>query len=290
MLQSHEDALKAFFMGLRKGVVMRWALIFILWFSCVAICLGANTLKDEYIKASKEYLNTIKHSAEELLSYIEKANKNNRTVYYTSVTKLRNEVKYHFSSDEGIAFDLYTNPKIKGLSVSFDLECMKLIWLLKNDKLEHLEGSKETLEKLVIDVTEVLNTVEVDTIETPGPTWQVKAAPKIQEAEKRISPTATAATWHEVARWEGKGYKNTETFHVNSKQWKVSWNFYSEDEGHGVFYVYAMREDGTATDKAVSYSGGSGSDSTILRSGPGDCYLKIMSANGSWQIIVEDKR
>ena len=40
---------------------------------------------------------------------------------------------------------------------------------------------------------------------------------------------------------------------------------------------------------ALTYTG-NGSDETYLRSGPGDHYLEIQSANVNWEIVVESQR
>jgi hypothetical protein len=38
------------------------------------------------------------------------------------------------------------------------------------------------------------------------------------------TPTPPPVTWHEIARWEGKGIKNTETFHIPSHEWRITWD------------------------------------------------------------------
>lgn len=37
--------------------------------------------------------------------------------------------------------------------------------------------------------------------------------------------TVNAGAWREIGRWEGRGYKNTETFIITSNQWRISWNY-----------------------------------------------------------------
>ena len=101
---------------------------------------------------------------------------------------------------------------------------------------------------------------------------------------------ANATTWHEVARWDGYGMKNTDTFYIKSRKWRVTWSFNSED---GSFVIIAKREDGSASDLVANrLVEGSASGSTILRFGPGECYLDISCTGpaNSWTVIVEDKR
>lgn len=100
----------------------------------------------------------------------------------------------------------------------------------------------------------------------------------------------TAASWHEVARWSGSDRKDTETFYIKSKQWRISWEYSGRKGGDtGVFIFSALREDGTWAKQVASRSG-RGSGDSIMRSGPGEYYLEIVSNAGSWTIIVEDKR
>ena len=102
--------------------------------------------------------------------------------------------------------------------------------------------------------------------------------------------TVNAATWHEVARWEGKGLKNTETFRITSKQWQISWSYSGRRGGDtGVFSISASSEDGSWWSE-VAAQDGRGTGDTIMRSGPGDFYLEIEANSGSWVVTVEDIR
>ena len=97
-----------------------------------------------------------------------------------------------------------------------------------------------------------------------------------------------AGEWQEVKRWTGWGIKNTETFYVRSRQWRVRWAFRGTE--FSSFDISACREDGEAYDIVAEYDGaGPISGSNILRSGPGECYLEIDGYEGKWVVVVEDK-
>lgn len=105
-----------------------------------------------------------------------------------------------------------------------------------------------------------------------------------------ITEAATTPGWQQVASWQGNGVKSTETFHVNSKQWRVTWNYTGRKGGDGGHLsVFAHNEDGSWSELAASQTG-AGSGDSIMRSGPGDCYLEISSTSGSWQVVVEEKQ
>lgn len=94
-----------------------------------------------------------------------------------------------------------------------------------------------------------------------------------------------APDWHEVTRWTGNGIKDTETFQVQSREWRITW----ETSGAGYFgiYVHDGETDDLVTVAANTTEGGS--DTSYLRSGPGPHYLTI-NASTNWTVVVEDRR
>ena len=122
-------------------------------------------------------------------------------------------------------------------------------------------------------------------IDTPAPT---PASP----TNTPLPPTATpipipptpAPTWHEIARWEGKSIKNTETFHIPSNEWRISWDTKPGEYGAMNFQIYVYTAAGSLTDVAANVIG-QDMDSTIMR-GTGDYYLTINTAQ-PYVILVE---
>ena len=91
-------------------------------------------------------------------------------------------------------------------------------------------------------------------------------------------------TWHEIARWEGKGLKNTETFHIPSNEWRISWDTMPGEYGEMNFQIYVHNATGSLADVAANVIG-EDADSSIMR-GAGDYYLTINTAQ-PYVILVE---
>lgn len=96
-------------------------------------------------------------------------------------------------------------------------------------------------------------------------------------AEPDTTPTV-------IASWSGSSTKNTETFHVPSKEWKLSWNTQPGKYGDMNFQIYVYNSDGSLKNVAANVIGKS-SDSSIIR-GSGDYYLMINTAQ-PYEITVE---
>ncbi len=87
-----------------------------------------------------------------------------------------------------------------------------------------------------------------------------------------------------IASWEGATKKNTETFHVPSKEWKISWDTKPGEYGDMNFIVNLHDADGNTVD-LVANTIGANNESTIMR-GAGDYYLEINTAQ-PYKIYVE---
>jgi len=86
----------------------------------------------------------------------------------------------------------------------------------------------------------------------------------------------------------GSGDKDSEDFNVSGNQFTVSWTVESETPNSVVFgiFVYPAGETISYVGFASSYD--VGADSTVVRAGPGDFYLSILSANCDWTIEVRE--
>ena len=96
------------------------------------------------------------------------------------------------------------------------------------------------------------------------------------------TPTETSSGV--IATWSGNSIKDTQTFHVYSNEWKISWNTEPGQYGAMNFQIYVYNSDGTLKGVAANVIGSS-SDSSIIR-GSGDYYLSINTAQ-PYEITVE---
>ena len=87
-----------------------------------------------------------------------------------------------------------------------------------------------------------------------------------------------------IASWSGSSTKNTETFHVPSKEWKISWNTQPSQYGDMNFQIYVYNSDGSLKNVAANVIG-ENSDYSIIR-GSGEYYLMINTGQ-PYEITVE---
>lgn len=115
----------------------------------------------------------------------------------------------------------------------------------------------------------------------PLPPSTTKPAPpapaKAVEAPKKVS--------EKVMELRGKGKKNTETFHISSNKWEIHWACRHLSPGGSALLVSVYKADGTLVETPVTVTG-EDFNSTVMRTGPGDYYLKIESANMFYQIAL----
>lgn len=79
-----------------------------------------------------------------------------------------------------------------------------------------------------------------------------------------------------LATWTGSAIKNTETFHVDEKEWAIEWDTQPGQYGDMNFQIYVYSADGTLKGVAANVIGAN-KDHTIMR-GAGDYYLMINTA------------
>lgn len=100
---------------------------------------------------------------------------------------------------------------------------------------------------------------------------------------------ATPTTWYTVAEWSGSGAKNTETFTIPSKEWRISWSTSNEAfPGAGIFQIYVHDSGGDLLGVGANQQG-VGSDVSYMR-GSGPRYLAINAGNLDWTVKVEAQR
>lgn len=133
---------------------------------------------------------------------------------------------------------------------------------------------REFYEKYVKDATEELR--KPSTTPNKAEIGKLKAKPE----EK---PRKPSVTWYEIARWKGKSTKNTETFHIPSHEWRISWSTYGDMN----FTICVYRSDGSLVGLAANVIG-EDRDSSLMR-GTGDYYLAIYTSQ-PYVVTVEAKR
>jgi hypothetical protein len=87
-----------------------------------------------------------------------------------------------------------------------------------------------------------------------------------------------------VASWTGTGIKDTETFEIKGREWRIRW----ESSADGLLQIYAYKGESQIPEVPVNQMG-AGEDVSYLRTGPGEHYLKI-NGMGAWSVTVEDQR
>lgn len=115
---------------------------------------------------------------------------------------------------------------------------------------------------------------------TPAPAATLTPLPTAQAVQQQ--------TWQRVAHWSGSGMKETESFSVASREWRISWSTKNEQVS-GILQIYVHNDAGRMVSLAANVQGAK-SDVSYVRSGPGKHYLQINSANVDWDITVEDQR
>lgn len=95
---------------------------------------------------------------------------------------------------------------------------------------------------------------------------------------------------YQVEQWVGQGMKSTKTFHVESNEWQIAWATKPiHNSGGGLLQIYVYRADGTLVGLVANVTGKS-NDNSVMRSGAGNYYLKINSANVGYCITVSAYR
>ena len=105
------------------------------------------------------------------------------------------------------------------------------------------------------------------------------------------TPVAKPAVvvWHPVASWSGRGNTQTESFVIESGEWRVQWETSNEaTAGAGIFQLMVNSADsGNLVTMAADHRG-VGRDTSYVRDRPRRYYLAIDSSNLDWSVTVEE--
>ena len=89
--------------------------------------------------------------------------------------------------------------------------------------------------------------------------------------------------------FQGEASKNTETFYISTKDWKISYDVTGDpnNEQYMTFAVFVYPEDSIIFIDFF-YHNGFGKDYTVIHHGPGNYYLKVVSSYCRWQIAITE--
>lgn len=110
---------------------------------------------------------------------------------------------------------------------------------------------------------------------------------KSEKVAKKEAPEPKQTAWYKVAQWQGKSIKNTETFNISSREWRISWETKAGEYGEMNFQIYVYKSNEDLLSVAANVIGYD-KDSTIIR-GKGSYYLMINTAQ-PYTIVVEERR
>jgi hypothetical protein len=99
----------------------------------------------------------------------------------------------------------------------------------------------------------------------------------------------SATTWTPIASWSGEGTKETETFTITQREWRVTWTAKLSNPKMPV-RVFSVAVYDAKTDVPVSQlmPGDKESAGESYVRGAGRYYLKIASGNAAWTVRVEE--
>jgi len=231
---------------------------------------------------------------------------------------LENDIfKYISDNDDWVEIEMFSDDSryvhrslvkvlIYGISTPFTNDvCPKLMERLEEAKEMSLSESDVKSQNVLFDkyVLDIFHEFELQPVIylialnrcIEGPESKIGQRPTVEkekvtneyiEKTEVKEPVKNNSPWYEIAQWQGKSIKNTETFHIPSHEWRISWKTEPGEYGDMNFQIYVYKTSSSIPEIAANVIGYD-MDSSIMR-GAGDYYLTINSAQ-SYRIIVEAK-
>ena len=100
-------------------------------------------------------------------------------------------------------------------------------------------------------------------------------------------PISSPTGWRTVKVFQGSSIKNTETFYISSREWRISWITRPGKYGDMNFQIYVYEDKQNSFPQVVANVIGYSKDSSIMR-GSGNYYLTINSAQ-EYTITIEQR-
>lgn len=97
-------------------------------------------------------------------------------------------------------------------------------------------------------------------------------------------------TWTELIRLTGSGDKKSQAFTYSGGKARLRYDFQADDFGAFVLYVVKDGKDIMQTGgfPEVMLQNGETGESNLSHLRKGDYYLNVTSANGRWEVVVEE--
>jgi hypothetical protein len=125
---------------------------------------------------------------------------------------------------------------------------------------------------------------EADQAIPEAPAWE-DGAMVVMAPPDRVAPPPQAASWREVARWQGNSDKTTEPFTIRGKSWRIHYTVRLVAGTYPQVCITVHRpSDGRRTGNGGCYQE---NDTMYAYDGPGTFYLDIGSGD-AWTVTVED--
>jgi hypothetical protein len=121
-------------------------------------------------------------------------------------------------------------------------------------------------------------------VPTAPPPTATATAVAISTVVAATPPSASAqADWRRVGQWQGNGDKNTETFQVISRRWRIAFTVRDPRSGTPHLCIAVRTLEGARVEGGCYRR----DDTTYIYTDPGNYYLDINSAD-QWTVLVEE--
>jgi hypothetical protein len=109
------------------------------------------------------------------------------------------------------------------------------------------------------------------------------------ESGSRTAPKRTELGWRPVASWSGRGNTQTESFNIESGQWRIRWETSPQQLPAGGTFRVSVQSlvSGRFVDVAVEHQG-AGSGIAYVAEDPRPFFLVIESSDVDWKVAVEE--
>ena len=106
-----------------------------------------------------------------------------------------------------------------------------------------------------------------------------------------FTQTLGQGEWKTIKTFTGIEGKDTEDFNVSTNYWRIVYTIKAESEQYASFSFFVYPSGETKSYVASVTFIKSGTDTTYVRAGPGDFWIKVLAANlKSWTIEVQTQQ
>jgi hypothetical protein len=110
-------------------------------------------------------------------------------------------------------------------------------------------------------------------------------------ARSTSAQTLGQGEWKTIKTFTGSDYRDTEDFNVPTNYWRIVYTTVAKNEQYAGFSVFIFPSGETKSYVAMVNFDKSGTDTTYVRAGPGDFWIKVGAANlKSWTIEIQTQQ